>query len=89
MHGTSDPTVGFINGLAFYNALRYSGKKAVLLAYPNERHHLAGLANQRDLTVRFMEFFDHYVKGARAPAWLTEGVPYLKKDAKPEPPKAG
>ncbi|MCK7491051.1 MAG: hypothetical protein MZW92_04230 [Comamonadaceae bacterium] len=34
MHGTSDPTVGFINGLAFYNALRYNGKKAVLLAYP-------------------------------------------------------
>jgi hypothetical protein len=50
-------------------------------------HHLAGLANQRDLTVRFMEFFDHYLKGAKAPAWLTEGVPYLKKDAKPEPPK--
>jgi len=57
MHGTSDPTVGFINGLAFYNALRYNGKKAVRLAYPNEGHHLAGLANQRDLTVRFMEFF--------------------------------
>ncbi len=82
MHGTSDPTVGFINGLAFYNALRYNGKKAVLLAYPNEGHHLGGLANQRDLTVRFMEFFDHYLKGAPAPAWLTEGVPFLKKDAK-------
>jgi tetratricopeptide (TPR) repeat protein len=34
-----------------------------------------------------MEFMDHYLKGAPAPAWLTEGVPYLKKDAKPEPPK--
>jgi len=85
MHGTSDPTVGFINGLAFYNALRDNGKKAVMLAYPNEGHHLAGLANQRDLTVRFMEFFDHDLKGAKAPAWLTEGVPYLKKDGKPEP----
>ncbi len=40
MHGTSDPTVGFINGLAFYNALRYNNKKAVLLAYPGEGHHL-------------------------------------------------
>ena len=29
-------TVGFINGLAFHNALRYNGKKAVLLAYPGE-----------------------------------------------------
>jgi dipeptidyl aminopeptidase/acylaminoacyl peptidase len=81
MHGTSDPTVGFINGLAFYNALRYNGKKAVLLAYPNEGHHLGGLANQRDLTVRFFEFFDHYLKGAPAPKWLTNGAPFLQKGA--------
>ena len=80
MHGTADPTVGFINGLAFYNALRYNGKKAVLLAYPNEGHGLRGLANRRDLTIRFFEFFDHYLKGAPAPKWLTEGVPYLKKE---------
>jgi len=87
MHGTSDPTVGFINGLAFYNALRYNGKKAVLLAYPGEGHHLGGLANQKDLTIRFFEFFDHYLKGAPAPKWLTEGAPYLKKDAGREPVK--
>jgi dipeptidyl aminopeptidase/acylaminoacyl peptidase len=87
MHGTSDPTVGFINGLAFYNALRYNGKKAVLLAYPNEGHHLSGIANQRDLTVRFMEFFDHYLKGAPAPKWLSEGVPYLEKEASRGPAK--
>ena len=81
MHGTADPTVGFINGLAFYNALRYNGKKAVLLAYPNEGHGLRGMANRKDLTIRFFEFFDHYLKGAPAPKWLTEGVPYLKKEA--------
>jgi len=81
MHGTADPTVGFINGIAFYHALRYNGKKAVLLAYPGEGHHLGGLANQKDLTVRFFEFFDHYLKGAPAPKWLTEGIPYLKKEA--------
>ena len=81
MHGTADPTVGFINGLAFYNALRYNGKKAILLAYPNEGHGLRGLANRKDLTIRFFEFFDHYLKGAPAPKWLTEGVPYLKKEA--------
>lgn len=79
MHGTSDPTVGFINSLAFYNALRYHGKKAVLLAYPNEGHGLRGMANRKDLTTRFFEFFDHYLKGAPAPKWLTDGVPYIKK----------
>jgi len=27
------------------------------------------------------------LKGAKAPAWLTEGVPYLKKDETKDPPK--
>jgi dipeptidyl aminopeptidase/acylaminoacyl peptidase len=80
MHGTADPTVGFENGLAFYNALRYNGKKAVLLAYPNEGHGLRGMANRKDLTIRYFQFFDHYLKGAPAPKWMTEGVPFLKKD---------
>ena len=81
MHGGSDPTVDFHNGLGFYNALRYNGKKAVFLSYPGEGHGLRGLANRKDLTIRFFEFFDHYLKGAPAPKWLTEGVPFLKKKA--------
>jgi dipeptidyl aminopeptidase/acylaminoacyl peptidase len=79
MHGTADPTVGFENGLAFYNALRYNGKKAVLLAYPNEGHGLRGMANRKDLTVRYFQFFDHYLKDEPAPKWLSDGVPFLKK----------
>lgn len=82
MHGAADPTVPFTNGLAMYNALRYNNKKAVLLAYPGEGHGLRGVANRKDLTVRFFEFFDHYLKGAPAPKWLTEGTPFLQKDAK-------
>ena len=81
MHGTADPTVGFINGLAFYNALRYNNKNAILLAYTGEGHGLRGLANRKDLTVRYFQFFDHYLKDAPAPKWMTEGVPVLDKDA--------
>jgi dipeptidyl aminopeptidase/acylaminoacyl peptidase len=80
MHGAADPTVPFTNGLAMYNALRYNNKKAVLLAYPGEGHGLRGVANRKDLTVRFFEFFDHYLKGAPAPKWLTDGIKYLDKD---------
>jgi dipeptidyl aminopeptidase/acylaminoacyl peptidase len=87
MHGTSDPTVDFNNGLGFYNALRFHGKTAVLLAYPNEGHGLRGMANRRDLTIRFFQFFDHYLKGAPAPKWMAEGVPFLKKDESREPAK--
>jgi dipeptidyl aminopeptidase/acylaminoacyl peptidase len=80
-HGTADPTVSFNNGMAFYNALRYNNKNATLLAYPGEGHSLRGLANRKDLTVRYFEFFNHYLKGAPAPKWMTEGIPFLKKDA--------
>ena len=85
MHGTSDPTVAFTNGLALYNALRYNNKDAVLLAYIGEGHGLRGMADRKDLTVRYFQFFDHYLKGAPAPKWLTEGVPYLEKDTRRDP----
>jgi acetyl esterase/lipase len=80
MHGTADPTVAFTNGLAMYNALRYNNKKAVLLAYPGEGHGLRGMANRKDLTIRYFEFFDHYLRDKPAPKWLSEGVPFLKKE---------
>ena len=80
MHGTADPTVSFQEGLGFYNALRFNDKTAILLAYPGEGHGLRGLANRRDLTIRYFQFFDHFLRGAPAPRWLTEGVPYLEKD---------
>jgi len=80
MHGAADPTVAFTNGLAFYNALRFNGKKAVLLAYPGEGHHLDGMANRRDLTTRYFQFFDHFLKGAPAPEWWTKGVTFLEKE---------
>jgi dipeptidyl aminopeptidase/acylaminoacyl peptidase len=79
MHGTSDPTVAFQHALGFYNALRYNGKEAILLAYPGEGHGLRGLANRRDLTNRYFEFFNHYLKEEPAPAWMTKGVPFLEK----------
>jgi esterase/lipase len=79
MHGTADPTVSFSEGMNFYNALRFNKKSAVMLAYTGEGHGLTGLANRKDLTKRYFEFFNHYLKGAPAPKWLTDGVPFLEK----------
>ena len=81
MHGTADPTVSFSEGMNFYNALRYNGKKAILLAYPNEGHGLRGLANRRDLTIRFFQFMDHYLKGTPAPRWMTEETPLTRRSS--------
>lgn len=79
MHGTADPTVSFAEDMNFFNALRYNGKTATLLAYTGEGHGLSGLANKKDLTTRYMQFFNHYLKGAPAPEWLTKGVSYIDK----------
>ena len=79
MHGTADPTVSFSEGMNFYNALRFNKKNAVMLAYTGEGHGLTGLANRKDLTVRYFEFFNHYLKGAPPPKWLLDGVPFLQK----------
>jgi dipeptidyl aminopeptidase/acylaminoacyl peptidase len=79
MHGTADPTVSFTEGMNFYNALRYNGKTATMLAYPGEGHGLRGMANRKDLTIRFFEYFNHYLKGAPAAKWMTDGVPFLRK----------
>jgi hypothetical protein len=78
--------VSFTEGMNFYNALRFNGKEAVMLAYPGEGHGLRGLANRRDLTGRYFEYFDHFLRGAPAPAWMTQGVPYLVKDRPPPAP---
>jgi len=85
MHGTADPTVAFSEGMNFYSALRYNNKVAYLLAYPGEGHGLRGVANRRDLTIRYFQFFDHYLRGAPAPKWMTDGVPFLVKDSVKEP----
>ena len=51
----------------------------ILLSYPGENHHLARKENAKDFQVRMKQYFDHYLKDAPAPAWMTEGVPHLRK----------
>jgi len=86
LHGTDDGAVDWHQGLMFYNAARRLGKEVILLSYPGEGHHLTKLENQKDFLLRMKQYFDHYCKSAPAPAWMTEGVPFLKK---PQPAPAG
>ena len=51
----------------------------IFLSYPNEPHHLANKENQKDFQIRMKQFFDHYLMGAPAPQWMTDGVPQTKK----------
>ncbi|MFC1555479.1 prolyl oligopeptidase family serine peptidase [candidate division KSB1 bacterium] len=79
MHGTSDGSVEWLQAVEFYNALRFNGKNVILLAYPEQGHHLDRLENKKDFQLRMEQFFDHYLKGKESPEWMTEGVPFLKK----------
>jgi dipeptidyl aminopeptidase/acylaminoacyl peptidase len=79
VHGTADNAVDWHQGLELYAAARRWGKQVILLSYPGEPHHLARKENQKDFQQRMKQFFDHYLKGAPAPKWMTDGVPQTKK----------
>jgi hypothetical protein len=80
LHGESDPTVNWEQGLEWYNALRFLGKPIIWLSYPDEGHGLSKLQNRIDFQYRLRQFFDHHLKGAPAPEWMTEGVSQLEKE---------
>jgi dipeptidyl aminopeptidase/acylaminoacyl peptidase len=94
LHNDRDGAVDFTQGVEYYNTLRRLQKPVMMLEYVGENHGLRKPANQRDYTVRMLEFFDHHLKGAPAPDWMVNGVPrlkmeeHLKERAKPKtPPK--
>jgi dienelactone hydrolase len=70
-----DQIVPWQQGVEFFIALRRLGKPVWLLNYDGEGHNLGNNANTRDFTLRMIQFFDYYLKGARPPKWMTVGVP--------------
>jgi dipeptidyl aminopeptidase/acylaminoacyl peptidase len=74
MHNEKDNQVQWHQGLEFYMALRRLKKRVWLLQYDNQEHSLYG-EDAKDYTIRMTQFFDHYLKGASAPVWMTKGVP--------------
>jgi len=76
-----DGAVDFTQGMEYFNALRRLHKPVVLLDYPSQNHSLSKRADQKDYTIRMMQFFDHYLKGAPMPAWYAHGVSALDMEA--------
>jgi dipeptidyl aminopeptidase/acylaminoacyl peptidase len=76
MFGDEDTAVPWEQGIELYLAMRRLDKDAVFLQYHNEPHHLQEYANRLDYAIKMKEYFDHYLKGAPAPDWITDGVPY-------------
>jgi len=79
LHGVQDGSVEYLQGMEFYNALRFLEKPIIFLSYPDEGHNLKRYENQIDFTKRLWQFLDHHLKGAPAPEWMVDGVPFLRR----------
>ena len=79
MHNDNDGAVPWYQGIELFMGLRRLGKPAWLLEYNDEAHNLRQRRNRKDLSIRMQQFFDHYLKGEPAPAWMTEGVRTAEK----------
>ncbi|MEP7376783.1 MAG: prolyl oligopeptidase family serine peptidase [Chitinophagaceae bacterium] len=60
--------------MEMYMALWRLEKKNWWLNYRNSGHHARG-DDAKDFTIRYTQFFDHYLKKAPAPKWMTNGLP--------------
>jgi dipeptidyl aminopeptidase/acylaminoacyl peptidase len=77
MHNKSDVQVPWLQSVELFCALRRLDKAAWMLQYDEQGngHVLWDKKNKLDYTIRMKQFFDHYLKDAPAPTWMTQGIP--------------
>ncbi|HTF31023.1 MAG TPA: prolyl oligopeptidase family serine peptidase, partial [Flavitalea sp.] len=79
MHNDADGSVPWYQGIELFTAMRRLNKKVWMLQYNGEDHNLVERRNRKDLSIRLGQFFDHFLKGAPAAKWISEGVPAVVK----------
>ena len=79
MHNDKDGAVPWYQSIEYFTALKRLDKKVWLLQYNDEDHNLVERRNRKDLSIRLAQFFDHYLKGAPMPRWMSSGVPATDK----------
>ena len=78
-HGDEDGAVPWYQAIELYLALRRLDKDCIFLQYRGEPHHLRKYPNKLDYSIKMKEYFDHYLKGEPAAAWIKDGIPYRGK----------
>jgi dienelactone hydrolase len=71
MSNKLDGAVPYRQGIIFFTALSYLKKRVWLLEYEGEGHSLVRKDDAIEHTIRINQFFDHYLKGALPPLWMT------------------
>ena len=79
MHNDEDGAVPWYQGIEMFMALRRLQRPVWMLQYNGEAHNIRARKNRKDITKRFQQFFDHYLKGDPMPKWMKEGIPAIRK----------
>jgi dipeptidyl aminopeptidase/acylaminoacyl peptidase len=79
MANDKDGAVPWYQGIELFTGMKRLGKPCWMFNYNGDDHNLMENANRMDLSIRMRQFFDHYLLGAPAPLWLTEGIPAIDK----------
>lgn len=79
MSNDADGAVPWYQGIEMFTGLRRLGKPVWMLNYNNEAHNLVQRQNRKDIQIREQQFFDYYLKGAKAPEWMVKGIPATEK----------
>jgi dipeptidyl aminopeptidase/acylaminoacyl peptidase len=79
MHNDADGAVPWYQGIELFMALRRLEKPAWMLSYNDEAHNLVKRPNRKDLSIRKMQFFDHYLKDVDMPYWMKNGLSQTEK----------
>jgi len=79
MANDADGAVPWYQGIELFTNMRRLNKKVWMLNYNGEAHNLTERRNQKDISIREQQFFDHMLKGLPAPEWLETGVPAVDK----------
>jgi len=79
LQNRQDYAVTYQQGFGWFLALRRLGKPAWMLQYDDGDHAVQTTQDARDRTLRILQFFDHYLKGAPPPRWMTHSIPTRRR----------
>ncbi|MFP4024520.1 MAG: alpha/beta hydrolase family protein [Thiohalospira sp.] len=79
-HNDADGAVPWYQGIEYFVALRRLNKPVWMLNYNGQPHNEKNKSpNTKDLSIRMMQFFNHYLKDEPAPDWMKYGIPATEK----------
>lgn len=68
--GKNDQQVDWHQSIELYLAMHRLEKNNIMLLYPEEEHSFSDPYNQKDLSIRILQWFNHFLKNEKAFEWI-------------------